>query len=133
MNPCSNIVRNNRRIVVDERTMRCEDYPMDHDGNTLRPNVLMLVDHSFSFNRELIQATDRNEWISNHKGKKIVVIEIGAGTVIPSIRGFCGSFARNNDCSFIRINKDPHDAKNSQGIGIADTALGALDSISRFL
>jgi hypothetical protein len=54
-----------------------------------RPNVLIFGDWSWSPVRTAIQSQREDEWleaIRNHQ--RIVVLELGAGTVIPSVRNF---------------------------------------------
>ncbi|OUR63385.1 hypothetical protein A9Q74_00625 [Colwellia sp. 39_35_sub15_T18] len=71
-----------------------------------------------------------HDWLDAHCGKKIVSIEIGAGTAIPSVR-----IARsNNTKSLIRINPAHYNVfKGQNTIPIKMSALSALTEIDKLL
>ena len=116
-----------------------EDYDFSIDADTLqargelptcptcgavaRPNILMFNDRSWFSGRTEKQQQSYNRWLSVNRNKKIAVIEIGAGKVIPSVRLM--SEAING--SLIRIN--PRDADGPDGT--LSIPLGALDALTK--
>jgi len=100
-------------------------------GKLARPNIMMFNDLYFNHTETSNQEKRFNEFMYKYdKGdKKIVVIEIGAGTAIPSIRSI-GEFIHENvkGATLIRIN--PSESFGPEGIvSIAKGAKEALDKI----
>jgi NAD-dependent SIR2 family protein deacetylase len=94
-----------------------------HCLNLARPNILMFDDYNWQPERSEIQEDRFQDWKDNllDTGQKLVVIEIGAGTAIPSVR--YASESMNTD--IIRINP-----RESQGSGnVVSIASGALESL----
>jgi NAD-dependent SIR2 family protein deacetylase len=94
-----------------------------HCLNLARPNILMFDDYNWQPERSEIQEDRFQDWKDNllDTGQKLVVIEIGAGTAIPSVR--YASESMNTD--IIRINP-----RESQGGGnVVSIASGALESL----
>jgi len=89
-------------------------------GGLARPNILMFGDWGWHERRTALQQKGLQHWLSSIK--RLVCIEIGAGTHIPSVR----HFSENCGGRLIRIN--PHEAQTTHGLAIA---LGGLDGISR--
>jgi NAD-dependent SIR2 family protein deacetylase len=97
-------------------------------GEHARPNILMFDDHSW--NRSLYQS-QRNgftEWLTQLKisNAKLVVIEIGAGRAIPTVRVIGEGVAEDLDGGFVRINPDRQDA-NSPGYSLKMNGLDAIE------
>lgn len=89
-------------------------------GGLARPNILMFGDWGWHERRTALQHQSLQRWLATVE--KLVCIEIGAGTHIPSVR----HFSENCGGRLIRIN--PHEAQTANGMAIA---LGGLDGISR--
>lgn len=91
-----------------------------HCGALARPNILMFNDADWTAKRMEIQSNSLSSWQSLLK--TMVVIELGAGTELPSIRRF--SLAQG--CPVIRI--DPRNASMppDAGVGLAMGARRAL-------
>lgn len=86
-----------------------------HCGDIARPNVLMFGDFHFSRERFYQQQDRFNHWLHTnvlHK-KKMVLIEIGAGLEIPTVRRHSEEIMRQYHCSLIRIN--PRDYQGPEG------------------
>ena len=55
-------------------------------GHAARPNILMFNDHNWNPERANQQRKKLNNWISSLKGKNVLILEIGAGTRVPTIK-----------------------------------------------
>ena len=89
-----------------------------HCGQLARPNILMFGDWGWLDRRTALQHQRLRDWLGGVE--RLVCIEIGAGTHIPSVR----HFSENCGGRLIRIN--PREAENDDGISLA---LGGLDGI----
>jgi len=79
-----------------------------------RPNILMFSDCSWQSQRSRKQALRFTDWI--HQAERLVTIEIGAGTEIPTIR----SIGERQEGTLIRINpRDTQIPKNGIAIPLA--------------
>ena len=97
-----------------------------HCGGLARPNILMFGDQEWLPERTVNQRAMFEQWRGGVE--RPVVIEIGAGTAIPTIR----RFSEAQRCPLIRINR--HDAEVPLGhISIQSGALEALLILSRML
>jgi len=68
-------------------------------GGLARPNILMFDDWDWIAARQRAQFTALEKWLA--AVRNLVVIEIGAGTAIPTVR----RFGENQNAPLIRINK----------------------------
>jgi NAD-dependent SIR2 family protein deacetylase len=92
-----------------------------HCGDTARPNVLMFYDGEWFDHRVAEQGKRLNAWLDTVN--QPVIIELGAGTHIPTVRRF------SEDCGLplIRINPtEPQVPSRSSALGLR---LGALDAL----
>lgn len=97
-------------------------------GGLARPNVLMFGDGSWISHRSDEQERRYLQWIKQVKQAKVVAIELGAGTAIPSVRWECQERA----ATLIRIN--PREADVPPGhISLPMGALEALTQIDQML
>ena len=131
LTPCSNAIWDNREeIRVDFETMRAENIPScRHCGGVARPNVLMFGDFSWLSERTRRQERLFDEFLTDHRGEKLAVVEMGAGTAIPTIRYMGERLAVTGRATLIRIN--PREAQVPDGqISIATGALEGLDGIA---
>ncbi len=100
------IWRNNEVFRIDESTMRAGD-PLPRClvcGKVCRPNILMFGDNSWLHNRTLKQNQAFDRFINNNSGRRIVVIEMGAGEAIPTIRKISERIGRKKNATVLRIN-----------------------------
>jgi NAD-dependent SIR2 family protein deacetylase len=96
-----------------------------HCGRTARPNILMFDDWEWLDERREQQAARCQAWLD--QVRRPVVIEIGAGLNIPTVRHFSQRVVRRHGGSIIRINpREPH----TGGLPGAAIAHGALETIS---
>ena len=89
-----------------------------------RPNILMFGDFNWKNHVARVQYARYLKWLG--EAENLVVIEVGAGTVIPSARAESERKARHK---LIRINPHEPDMDRSRGIAIAEGALNALRAL----
>ena len=130
--PCSEGIRSadDLDIRVDEKSFRAVG-PLPECpacGSLARPNVLMFNDWSWVPHRCSAQEARFQQWISATAGTRLAVVELGAGTAVPTVRITSERLAGRSTSTLIRINprepQVPHD-----GIGIESDALEALEAI----
>ncbi|MDO9079934.1 MAG: Sir2 family NAD-dependent protein deacetylase [Desulfuromonadales bacterium] len=102
---CAAIWPNMESIEIDEQTMRARHLPAcPHCHGVARPNILMFGDFSWLDERCRQQEECYQDFIHQQQGRRIVVIEIGAGTAIPTIRATSERLGRSPQITVIRIN-----------------------------
>jgi NAD-dependent SIR2 family protein deacetylase len=111
--PCTPAIwANNEAIPVDFATMRARHVPACiHCGATARPNILMFGDWSWISDRTARQERNFDEFVTDSRGGALVVVEMGAGTAIPTIRHISEQVGRRPDALVVRIN--PREAQIS--------------------
>ena len=130
---CSDIWENKEEIPVDYSTMRALKIPKCiHCGAVARPNILMFGDWSWVGDRTYKQGERYRRFLEKIKGARVVVVEIGAGTAIPSIRHTSESLMRSHGATLIRINPREFQVPPG-GISIAEGGLKALENIDAIL
>jgi hypothetical protein len=84
----------------------------------------MFGDGAWLEHRSREQETHLEQWLN--KVNRLVILEIGAGTAIPSVR----HFSEFQEGFLIRINpREPELPVNRRGVSLAMTALEALQGI----
>ncbi len=131
--PCHQKIWDGRhtRIVVDEETLTARD-PLPRCpkcGSVARPNILMFGDWAWISDRTDRQSQHLQRWLQELTIQKLrlVVIEIGAGESVPTVRMKSEHVARTHKALLIRIN--PRDYRVPHG-QIA-LPLGAAEAIER--
>eukprot|EP01124_Arcella_intermedia_P016543 TRINITY_DN23162_c0_g1_i1.p1 TRINITY_DN23162_c0_g1~~TRINITY_DN23162_c0_g1_i1.p1 ORF type:complete len:293 (+),score=74.61 TRINITY_DN23162_c0_g1_i1:124-879(+) len=124
-------------VEVDPSTFRAKNIPKDEFGNVLRPNILMFSDWGWLSYRTDGQQEELDNWIYNiyASPKKLVVVEIGAGMNIPTVRRFAERAAdqKKHNGKLIRINLRESQVDQSKGyIGLPDGAFSALQKIDQY-
>jgi NAD-dependent SIR2 family protein deacetylase len=135
LEPCSRkIWSNHEQITVNTATMRAESIPHCPDcGGVSRPNILMFGDGSWLPDRTGIQESRLDRFLDNLGDRPTAVIEIGAGSAIPTIRAFSERLGWSHEnATVIRINPREPDIKPPH-ISLACTALAGLREIDRLL
>jgi NAD-dependent SIR2 family protein deacetylase len=102
-----------------------------HCGGIARPNILMFNDSAWIGARHDRQATRLRRWIE--RTRRPVVIEIGAGLNIPTVRRFSERMVRLRNASLIRINPREYEIGGLPGTGIGGGALHVLAAIGAML
>jgi NAD-dependent SIR2 family protein deacetylase len=98
-----------------------------HCGGLARPNILMFGDWNWVAARQTAQLDALNNWLA--AVKNLVVIELGAGTAIPTVR----HFGENQGAPLIRINKTESFVSRESDIALPFGGLEALQEIASFL
>jgi NAD-dependent SIR2 family protein deacetylase len=98
-----------KKFEYDEKTFRAKK-PLPKcetcDG-VARPNVLMFGDEDYKEDRYLKQRDNYHSFFSSfldEKDQKVVIIEVGAGTYVPSVRNESEKLKRVLEGTLIRIN-----------------------------
>jgi len=132
LQPCSQAIwPNKEQIPVDEGTMRAGHIPRcPRCGGVSRPNILMFGDWSWLPERTHAQEERFQTFLEQHADRRIVVVELGAGTAIPTIRATSERIGwRCPGATVIRINsREPEIA--TPHIGLACGALEGLERIN---
>lgn len=102
-----------------------------HCGGIARPNILMFDDWHWIETRREAQAARRQTWLD--QVRRPVVIEIGAGVNIATVRHFAHRIVRQHNGALIRINPREAQVGTLSGVGIAAGALQALSAIKAAL
>lgn len=127
LSPCtSSIWENHEEISVDFATMRAGQIPRcPRCHGTARPNVLMFGDYSWLPGRSHGQQMRFDLFCDQHREHPLVVVELGAGTAIPTIRFLSERLGQSPRNRVIRIN--PREAQ----IGASHLSLpcGALEGL----
>lgn len=90
-------------------------------GSLARPNILMFGDDGWASSRSEMQQAKLDYWLG--KIERPVVIELGAGTYIPTAR----LFGENLSCPIIRIN--PLEPRVGEGRNVS-LPIGALEGLN---
>lgn len=103
-----------------------------HCGRLARPNILMFNDFHWVPIRTESQEFRLRVWLNSviRKNKKLAIIEIGAGTAVPTVRYFSERTARETKGTLIRIN--PKDYQVPEGhIGIPLKGLEGIRELTK--
>jgi NAD-dependent SIR2 family protein deacetylase len=127
--PCSgSIWRNDEDVPVDEATMRAKRIPRCRCSAVARPNILMFGDGAWLSSRTDGQEGRFDEWCRERAGDHLVVVELGAGSAIPTIRWHSERLGRRAGATVIRVN--PREPEiGSPHLSIASGARAALELI----
>jgi len=122
-----------REIEVDLDSFRAngEIPKCNQCGETARPNVLMFGDSHWVESRTEQQYVNYEAWLNENASGKIAIIELGAGTAVPTVRFQCEQIARRFNADLIRIN--PREAKGNDVVSIESGALAALLEIAALI
>ncbi len=102
-------------------------------GGMARPNILMFGDWNWLSERSNRQSARMQNWISNILGSnaKLAIVEMGAGSSIPTVRMQSERIASYQNATLIRINPREHDVPEGN-IGLDMAAKKALELIIGF-
>lgn len=128
---CNNIWANKEIIEIDETSMRaCSILPScPNCGKVSRPNILMFGDWHWLPDRSRTQEQNLERFLLRNSDRRIVVIEMGAGSDIPTIRATSEHIGWNlKQAMVVRINPREPEIKPPH-ISIPCGALEALQKI----
>jgi len=93
-------------VLVDEETFRASpplpSCPMC--GALARPNVLMFGDWGWQPGRTTDQERRFADWVGELDDARLTIVEVGAGTAVPTVRMTSEKLARRPGATLIRIN-----------------------------
>lgn len=118
----------------DENFRATGDLPTcKHCGGIARPNVLMFEDTSFLWDVLSEQEAAYDKWAEGLVDKKLVIIEIGAGTTVPTIRyhgeSLCADYP--DEHFMVRINPSDYETPVGADDFIVPLPLGGLAALQR--
>lgn len=125
-------------IVPDVDAARCQwrgELPRcPHCGGVARPNILMFEDWDWNPARRQLQASAQQAWMTRLREQALrpVVVEIGAGTTIGTVRHFAARVCRDfgeQGARLIRINPREAGVADPLDVGLAMGALAALRAL----
>ncbi len=99
-----------------------------HCGGLARPNILMFNDTGWCDSRALMQSEQQNVWLTSVA--KPVVIELGAGIAIPSVRNFSERIVKSYGGRLVRINPQEPGVTTALDVGLRMGATEALRGIA---
>ena len=119
-------------IDVDMDKFEAKNIPLcENCGEVARPNILMFGDWNWNGKRATKQEHRYMIWRKQNNNKKIAIIEIGAGTSIPTIR-IEGQQLSNKykNTKLVRINPREYELEKSIGFSIP---FGGLEGLKKVL
>lgn len=118
---------------VDKDKCRLRNPPplCPHCGGLARPNILMFGDWGWNEQQQSAQHGRQQSWL--RKPERPVVIELGAGTAVPSVRYFSQRILQKHGGRLIRINLREADVASKEDVGLAMGALDGLGAIAAVL
>ena len=121
-------------VSVNETTFRAEGTlpRCPHCAALARPNILMFGNDCWLSHRTDAQERALNAWLLTVHSKRLVVVEMGAGTAIPTVRHFSNHAASRDNATLIRINMREPDAPRGH-VGIPGGALETLRTLDSLL
>ncbi|MFD2417532.1 SIR2 family NAD-dependent protein deacylase [Amycolatopsis pigmentata] len=97
-----------------------------HCGALARPNILMFGDFDWISHRSDLQLRELTEWRRAHP--RPVVLELGAGTAVPTVRRYAELASAANG-ALIRINPRDPEIRHDRGISLPYGALETLTAL----
>lgn len=133
--PCSNAIweAGDLHIEIDETTFRTQgELPCcPNCGGLARPNVLMFSDGEWCLERSGKQESKLFSWLSQVPRTRLTIVEMGAGTAIPTVRRLGEKLSREG-ATLVRIN--PREAYGHTGIlSLEMGAKAGLEAIDELL
>ncbi len=122
-------------IMIDELSMKAKQpLPACPDCHGLaRPNILMFGDAAWKPERTEVQERNFASWKRQLRQPRLVVIECGAGSAIPSVRLTCEAMTRMHKGILIRINPRESRVPGPTDIGLPMGASQAIRAINKLL
>lgn len=122
--------------IDDTNCKLSNDIPLcPHCGALARPNILMFEDWHWDSGRSIVQRQSYDKWtkaLEDHAAR-VVIVEIGAGTAISTVRHHSHFMNRRFNAPVIRINLREADTPAVMGMGFPSTALDTLQAIDAFV
>jgi len=133
--PCCDDIWSADDLAVDIDAEHCQwlgELPTcPNCGAVARPNILMFNDSCWIEQRTTQQQMQQELWLS--QVRRPVVIEIGAGVDITTVRWFSDTLVRRHGGRIVRINPRESAVTPGCGVGQSSGALAALQAIDAAL
>ena len=100
-------------------------------GSLARPNILMFSDFAWNSTRTYGQRQRFEKWIEKFKNKNLLIIELGAGTNIPTVRLTCEEVYQSAGNHFIRVNPGESECGLKNTLSLPMGAKDAIKAISQ--
>ena len=125
-------VESNFKLDIDPENLQAKNpLPLCPScGSIARPNILMFSDWGWIQERTAKQKENLTRWIEQYSPSKLLVIELGAGPSIPTVRSVCEEITRSSKGNMIRVNVRDAGSNSNQTISIPHTAKDTLERIS---
>lgn len=124
-------------LTIDEETMRAiGSLPRCPEcGAVARPNILMFGDWSYRGERNREQEARMQQWLAKRSGQALAILEIGAGTAVPTVRMFSEELTRRHPgATLLRINpREPEVPRSNGHLSVPENALAALERLEEEL
>ena len=119
-------------IRVDEEKFIALDMPACPEcGCVSRPNIVMFYDWMVNTRRINEQYKRYEAWLEQNKDSRFVIIELGAGLAVPTIRKHGEALVKRfKKATLIRINPKDSDLNPQLGISLK---LGGLEALNQIL
>lgn len=117
------------KLEIDEQTLRIRGAPpiCPRCGAVARPNVLMFGDGRWIADHTAAQEERFLRWLASVEGGRLVIVEIGAGSAVPTVRLTAERIARALGGVLVRIN--PREPEGPRGV--LSLPLRGLEALSR--
>ena len=120
------------QLLIEEHSLEAKDpLPLCPTCKAIaRPNILMFSDWDWDSKHSSIQQRKYGDWLDHNGNKNLVVLEIGAGENIPTVRLECESVYSLQKAPFIRINPIEYKIPRG-GISIQLGGMQALEEMEK--
>jgi len=121
---------NNTNVRIGEGFKAKKPLPSCPDCvRVARPNILMFGDFGWNYSRTNAQRERLKTWMATleRDGAKLAIVEIGAGTAVPTVRNTSEQIAKNFNVPLIRIN--PRESFGAE----LELPMGALEALSQII
>jgi len=130
---CDDVWECREDVPVDLETMRAGRIPACRNcGRVARPNILMFGDGAWLPDRSALQGRRFQAFLDEHGTERVVVLEIGAGTAVATIRWISERTGRIPGSLVVRVNPREADIRPPH-LALPQGALEALRAIDRAL
>lgn len=121
-------------VEIDPETMRAVSaLPRCPDCDALaRPNILMFGDWAWVPDGSEQRVHDLRSWRRQLRDARLAVVEIGAGTAVPTVRRHA-ELASAASGDLVRINPREPEVRHGHGVSLPMGAVEAIDAIDELL
>ena len=117
-------------VAIDEESMRARP-PLPtcpRCGAVARPNILMFGDGSWVPGHHAAKEAAHRAWLRARDARRLVVIELGAGTAVPTVRRHA-ELASAASGALVRVNVREPAIRHGRGVSLAAGARETLEAI----